>query len=133
MHRSFLLAGAIFGMLGVALGAFGAHGLQKITADESIIHGFQTGVQYQIYHALALIAVDFLYDKWPRKIVKWTGICFIIGVILFSGSLYLLTYFKLQDSDMVKIAGPITPVGGLFFIAGWMLFELSDLNRRSQR
>jgi len=82
---------------------------------------------------LALIAVDFLYDKWPRKIVKWTGICFIIGVILFSGSLYLLTYFKLQDSDMVKIAGPITPVGGLFFIAGWMLFALSALNRRSQR
>lgn len=133
MHRSFLLAGAIFGMLGVALGAFGAHGLQRITTDETIIHGYQTGVQYQIIHAIALLIIDLLYDKQPRRIVKWTGICFITGIILFSGSLYLLTYFKLQESGMTKIAGPITPLGGVFFIVGWLLLAISALNGRSQR
>ena len=133
MHRSFLFAGAIFGMLGVALGAFGAHGLQKITDDESIIHSFQTGVQYQIYHALALLAVDFLYDKSPRGIVKWAGFCFITGIILFSGSLYLITYFKIQGIALPKFVGPLTPVGGLFFIVGWLLFALSAINSRSQR
>jgi uncharacterized membrane protein YgdD (TMEM256/DUF423 family) len=133
MHRSFLLAGAIFGMLGVALGAFGAHGLQKITDDESIIRSFQTGVQYQIYHALALLAVDFLYDKWPRGVVKGAGICFITGTVLFSGSLYLITYFKIQESAIPKFIGPVTPIGGLFFIVGWLLFALSAINSRSQR
>ena len=129
MHKSFLLAGAIFGGLGVALGAFGAHGLQNITSDEKIIHGFQTAVQYQIYHALALLLIGILYETMPLKMVKWAGNCFITGTVLFSGSLYLLTFLKIQESSMTKIAGPLTPLGGVFFIAGWLFLIIAILKR----
>ena len=77
MHRSFLLAGAIFGLLGVALGAFGAHGLQDLTSDEKILNVFKTGVQYQLYHALALLIVSLFYDKLPGKFMKYAGNFFI--------------------------------------------------------
>jgi uncharacterized membrane protein YgdD (TMEM256/DUF423 family) len=120
MHKSFLVAGAILGGLGVALGAFGAHGLQRITSDSTIIHGFQTGVQYQIYHALALLVTGILFERLPNRFVKWAGNCFITGVILFSGSLYLLTLFKIQDNGLTKIVGPVTPLGGVFLIIGWV-------------
>ena len=114
MHKKILIAGAIFGALGVALGAFGAHGLQKLTQDEKILHSFQTGVQYQIYHALALLFVGLIYDKLPVKHLRWAAICFIAGVLLFSGSLYLLTFLKINESGFSKIIGPVTPIGGLF-------------------
>ncbi len=120
MHKNYLVAAAIFGGLAVALGAFGAHGLENITSDEKVLHGFQTGVQYQMYHALALLSVAILFDKLPAKWMKWAGICFIAGIILFSGSLYLLTFFKLQESTGVKFVGPVMPLGGLLFIAGWL-------------
>ena len=130
MSRSFLIAGIIFGGLGVALGAFGAHGLQSITSDEKIIHGFQTAVQYQVYHALALLAVAILSEKISNRFTKWAGNCFIAGILLFSGSLYLLTLLKIQESSLVKIAGPITPVGGVFFIGGWLFLLLAVLKRK---
>lgn len=130
MHRSFLIAGAIFGGLGVALGAFGAHGLQNITQDEKILHGFQTAVQYQIYHALALLAMAIIFEKIPDRFIKWAGNCFITGIILFSGSLYLLTFLKIQESNAVKIAGPVTPLGGIFFIAGWLLLLAAVVKKK---
>lgn len=131
MHKSFLLAAALLGGLGVALGAFGAHGLQNITSDEKVLHGFQTAVQYQIYHALALLAIGILFEKIPHRLIKWAGHCFITGVVLFSGSLYLLTFLKIQESSMTKIAGPITPIGGLFFILGWLFLFIGILKRKS--
>ncbi|MEI9944514.1 MAG: DUF423 domain-containing protein [Chitinophagaceae bacterium] len=130
MHKPFLIAGAIFGGLGVALGAFGAHGLQSITSDEKIIHGFQTAVEYQIYHALALLLTAIIFEKMPVKFIKWAGNCFIAGIILFSGSLYLLTFLKIQESSAVKIAGPVTPLGGVFFILGW-LFLLIGVTKKN--
>lgn len=120
MHKNYLISAAAFGGLAVAIGAFGAHGLERITTDQKIQHGFQTGVEYQMYHALALLAVAGLFYKLPAVWMKWTGLCFITGIILFSGSLYLLTFLKIQGSTAVKFVGPITPVGGLFFIAGWL-------------
>lgn len=120
MHRTYLVAAAVFGGLAVALGAFGAHGLEKITSDEKILHGFQTGVQYQIYHALALLGIAALFEKFPATWIKRAGFCFITGIILFSGSLYLLTFLKIQESSATKFVGPITPLGGLFFIGGWI-------------
>ena len=120
MHKNFLIAAAILGGSGVALGAFGAHGLEKLTADEKILHAFQTAVQYQLYHALALIAVAIIFEKYSNRWIKWAGKCFIIGIILFSGSLYLLTFLKIQESSAVKLIGPVTPLGGIFFIAGWL-------------
>lgn len=132
MHKSFLVAGAILDGLGVALGAFGAHGLQNLTSDEKIIHGFQTGVQYQIYHALALIAVGILFERLPNRFVKWAGNCFITGAVLFSGSLYLLTLFKIQESGLTKVVGPVTPLGGVFFILGWVFLLIGIITRRSR-
>ena len=121
MHRNFLLTGALLGGLAVALGAFGAHGLERITVDEKIIHSFQTAVQYQLYHALALLAVAIIYERMPFTAVKWAGNCFIIGIILFSGSLYALTAIKVSSIAGFDKIGLITPVGGLFFIAGWLM------------
>jgi len=120
MHKLYLVTAAAFGGLAVALGAFGAHGLENITNDQKTLHGFQTGVQYQVYHALALIAVAILFEKLPSRWMKWAGTCFITGVILFSGSLYLLTFLKIQESSAVRFVGPVTPLGGLFFIGGWI-------------
>ena len=90
MHKTYLITGSLFGALAVALGAFGAHGLKKIV-DADTVATFQTGVQYQMYHALALLAAAILFERFPNKWIKWAGACFIIGIILFSGSLYLLT------------------------------------------
>jgi uncharacterized membrane protein YgdD (TMEM256/DUF423 family) len=130
MHKGFLIAAAIFGGLAVALGAFGAHGLEKLTTVAKRLHGFRTGVEYQMYHALALIAVAVLFEKIPGRWLKWAGNCFIAGVILFSGSLYLLTVLKIQESSAVKFVGPVTPIGGLFFIAGWLFLLLTAVRRK---
>ncbi|MFI5133191.1 MAG: DUF423 domain-containing protein [Chitinophagales bacterium] len=130
MNKTFLITGSIFGALAVVLGAFGAHGLQQITSDEEIIHGFQTGVQYQMYHALALLAVAVIYEKFPNKWVKWAGVSFVTGIILFSGSLYLLAALKISGSNLVKVAGPITPVGGLLLIAGWLFLLMGVIKKK---
>jgi uncharacterized membrane protein YgdD (TMEM256/DUF423 family) len=132
MHKRFLITASIFGALAVALGAFGAHGFESITTDEKILHGFQTAVQYQMYHALALLAIAIMYDKAQHKWIKWAGQCFIAGIILFSGSLYFLTFLKIQGSNAVNIVGPVTPLGGIFFIAGW-LFLLAAAIKRNQK
>jgi uncharacterized membrane protein YgdD (TMEM256/DUF423 family) len=130
MYKSFLIAGAIFGGLGVALGAFGAHGLQSMTSDEKIIHGFQTGVQYQVYHALALLATAIIFEKFPGRFTRLAGNCFIIGIILFSGSLYALTLLKIQESNLTRIAGPVTPLGGVFFILGWIFLLITVVKKK---
>ena len=125
MHKNYISVAAIFGGLAVVLGAFGAHGLEGLTKDEKILHGFQTGVQYQMYHTLALVSLVILSEKLSARWLKWSANCFITGIILFSGSLYLLTFLKLQESTAVKFVGPITPLGGIFFIAGWLFFLLA--------
>ncbi|MES1220603.1 MAG: DUF423 domain-containing protein [Bacteroidota bacterium] len=131
MHKKYIATAALLGALAVALGAFGAHGLEKITTDEKVLHGFHTAVQYQMYHALALLAVAIIFEKFSNRWVKWAGICFITGIILFSGSLYLLTILKIQESTAIKFVGPITPLGGIFFIAGWLCLAVGVLKRKS--
>ncbi len=130
MHKNFFIAAAGFGGLAVVFGAFGAHSLENITNDEKILHGFQTGVQYQMYHALALLAVAILFEREKRKWWKWAGIFFIAGIILFSGSLYLLTFLKIQASSAVKLVGPVTPLGGVLFILGWLCLLLSVMKKK---
>lgn len=130
MHKNYLIAAAIFGGSAVALGAFGAHGLEGITKDEKIVHIFQTGVQYQMYHALALLAIGILWEKFSNSRMKWSANCFIIGIILFSGSLYLLTFLKLQESNAVKFVGPITPLGGVFLITGWLFLLMAVIKKK---
>jgi uncharacterized membrane protein YgdD (TMEM256/DUF423 family) len=115
-----LMAGSFFGALAVALGAFGAHSLKKIVPPETVAT-FQTGVQYQMYHAIVLLVIGFLAQKADASLLKWAGICMIAGILLFSGSLYILTLLKAKNAVGLSGIGIITPFGGLFFIAGWLL------------
>lgn len=128
MHKTFLVTGTLLGGIAVALGAFGAHGLKKIVPAETV-GTFQTGVQYQMYHALALILVAIVFERSGGSLMQWAGNCFIAGVILFSGSLYLLTAMKAGGKVGMEGIGIITPFGGLFFIAGWVLFLLAALRK----
>lgn len=130
MHRKYLATGAVFGGLAVALGAFGAHGLEKITTDEKILHSYHTGVQYQMYHALALLLIAVIAEKFPDRWIHFAANCMITGVILFSGSLYLLSFLQIQESATVKMVGPLTPVGGMFLILGWLFLLMATVKRK---
>lgn len=120
MHKGFIKAAAILAAISVALGAFAAHSLKQMISPEAL-NIFETGVRYQFYHVFALLAVAILYKDVPDKILKWSAISFISGIILFSGSLYLLTYFKSISQDSFNWVGAITPIGGLALIVGWVL------------
>jgi uncharacterized membrane protein YgdD (TMEM256/DUF423 family) len=126
MLRRLLIIASIFGGLAVVLGAFGAHGLKKITNDDSILHSYQTAVQYQLYHALALFVVAMLMQRQSSVSLKWAGICFVTGIALFSGSLYLITYLKINGLS-TDWAGPVTPIGGLFFVTGWVFLLIAAI------
>ena len=128
MHKLFLVAGAALAGLGVILGAFGAHGLKQMVGSETV-GTFQTGVQYQMYHAFALILVAILFERMPSAALQWAGIAFLVGVLLFSGSLYLLASLKAMNKVGISGIGIITPFGGLFFIAGWLLLLLAILRK----
>ncbi|HTI08395.1 MAG TPA: DUF423 domain-containing protein [Puia sp.] len=119
MNRNFISIAALLGALSVALGAFAAHKLRQIAGPDTVAV-FETGVRYQFYHVFALLLVALLSDKFPNKWMVRAGNCFITGIILFSGSLYILTALKIADSEHLNYAGAITPIGGLFFIAGWI-------------
>ena len=121
MHKTFLSLGALFGGIAVALGAFGAHGLKKIVSTD-VVAVFQTGVQYQIYHTLALLVVAIVFERLPNKWIKWSGYFFSFGILFFSGSLYLITALKAEESSIPAFIGTITPIGGLLFILGWLSF-----------
>jgi uncharacterized membrane protein YgdD (TMEM256/DUF423 family) len=118
MFRGFLMLAAFFGFTGVALGAFAAHGLKdRLSAEYLAI--FHTGVMYQLVHALALLAVALLAVQIPGRLMTWAGISFVVGIVLFSGSLYLLTLTG------VTRLGIITPFGGLAFLVGWLLLGMA--------
>lgn len=118
MLRSFLSLAAVFGFTGVALGAFAAHGLKGRLSSEYLAI-FHTGVTYQLVHALALLAVAVLSVHLPGRLVAWAGGLFCLGIVLFSGSLYLLTL-----SGIGKL-GIITPFGGLALLGGWLCLGLA--------
>ena len=119
MHKGYLKTAALLGALSVALGAFGAHGLKQYVPAETV-STFETGVRYQFYHVFALLAVAMLYEKFSPKWLRNAAICFITGIVLFSGSLYFLTAMKATETVGLSGIGAITPMGGVFFIAGWL-------------
>ena len=119
MHKGFLKTAALLGLLSVALGAFGTHSLKGHISDLAV-NIFETAVRYQFYHVLALLAAGILYASFPGKFIRWAGACFIAGIIIFCGSLYLLTYIKGAVIPGYDWVGAITPVGGLLFILGWL-------------
>ena len=123
MHKTFLILGSLLGGLAVALGAFGAHGLKKIVSSETVAT-YQTGVQYQVYHALALILVGILSDRIFNGFINYAAIFFIAGIILFSGSLYGIVGLHAAQKQVPTLVGILTPIGGLCFIIGWVLLVM---------
>lgn len=118
MVRVFLLLAAFGGFTGVALGAFAAHGL-KARLSPDYLAVFQTGTHYQMLHSLALLAVALLMLQAPRPLLRISGWLFALGILLFSGSLYLLTLMGMPRLGM------ITPLGGVSFLAGWLCLGLA--------
>jgi len=118
MERVFFAVGALSAFMGVAAGAFGAHGLKSHLSAE-MLSVFEVGVRYQMYHAFALIAAAWAQTKWPSLLVTTGGWLFVVGTILFSGSLYLLSVTGM------RWLGMITPLGGLAFLAGWVCLAWS--------
>lgn len=119
MHKSFLKIATLLGALAVILGAFGAHSLKQVVS-ENAVNTFETGVRYQFYHVIALLAAGLLYKDFANKWIRNAGRFFIIGIILFSGSLYVLTFFVALVKPASSWIGIITPFGGLAFILGWI-------------
>ena len=118
MKNFTLIIGAVYGMLSVILGAFGAHAFKKVLSVERLT-SFETGVKYQMYHALLLLLIGFFF-KFETGTEKWAAWCIILGVIFFSVSIYLLSFQDVLKTNL-KFLGPITPIGGLFMILGWAL------------
>jgi uncharacterized membrane protein YgdD (TMEM256/DUF423 family) len=128
MHKIHLVLGSILAGLGVVLGAFGAHKLKQIVPPETV-SSYQTGVQYQMYHAFALLIVGILSERLSSSLINWAGAFFVIGIVLFSGSLYLLASLKAMDKVGVSGIGIITPIGGLMFIMGWILLLIAVIKK----
>ncbi len=120
MPKIWIFIGALFGFLSVAFGAFGAHGLSK-QLDQRSLAIFQTGVQYQMFHALALVAIGVWSQNQPSLSVALPGWAFTVGTLLFSGSLYVLALTDL------KFFGLVTPIGGILFLAGWAALAVTAL------
>lgn len=116
--KKLLVACSVLGVLAVSLGAFGAHGLKSVLPPEKIAT-YTTGITYHFYHTLALVLAAILYKMSNSKWYVWSAWCFIIGILLFSGSLYLLSTRELIGLVTYKWLGPITPIGGVLFIVGW--------------
>jgi uncharacterized membrane protein YgdD (TMEM256/DUF423 family) len=113
MARLFYTIGSLSAFLGVALGAFAAHAL-KGRLDADLLVTFEIAVRYQIYHAFALLAVGWAHTRWPGAVLTASGWLFLVGTVLFSGSLYALSL------SGARWLGAITPVGGLALLAGWL-------------
>jgi uncharacterized membrane protein YgdD (TMEM256/DUF423 family) len=122
MDRVFFGLGAVSAMLAVGAGAFGAHALRARISPEHLAI-FETGARYQIYHALALLAVAWAVSRWPGSLPVIAGWLFVLGSILFSGSLYILALTG------VRWWGAVTPVGGLAFLGGWVCLVLTAVRR----
>lgn len=118
MDRVFLMLGALSAGLSVAAGAFGAHAL-RARVEPRLLEVFETGARYQMYHALALLAVGWVLSRTPSALGTAAGWLFVAGTLLFSGSLYAMTFTG------IRALGAITPIGGVCFIAGWVCLALA--------
>jgi len=126
MHRKILLWGISFAIVAVLLGAFGAHALKAILTPEKL-QSYETGVRYQLIHALALIALSIYgqLNKTNENVNKglgWAAHFFIVGAFLFSGSIYGLALLSVIHPSWAFVLGPVTPIGGLFFMLGWAIW-----------
>lgn len=122
-HKTVIALGAFFAGLSVAIGAFAAHGLKKVLGDRALAW-IDTGAEYQMYHALGILVLGFALKQWPKwKALKLAASSFVIGIVLFSGSLYVMA------ATQITALGIITPFGGLSFLVGWGLLIMAALRQ----
>jgi uncharacterized membrane protein YgdD (TMEM256/DUF423 family) len=117
-QKIFWISGCLLGFLAIMGGAFGSHVLKQRLPTESL-NIFEIATRYQMYHALALIILAISVHIWPSNLLIWAGWCFIVGTVIFSGSLYLLVF------SAVKKWGAVTPIGGVILLMGWLLSLLA--------
>jgi uncharacterized membrane protein YgdD (TMEM256/DUF423 family) len=118
MQRLFFVAGCLFALVGVGLGAFAAHGLKSVL-DAPALATFETGVRYQMYHALALLAAAWAQPVWPGRLAAASGWLFVAGILIFSGTLYAIVLTQ------ARWLGAVTPLGGLALLGGWLCLALA--------
>ncbi|MCI0751303.1 MAG: DUF423 domain-containing protein [Flammeovirgaceae bacterium] len=119
-----LIAGASLGFLSVMVGAFGAHALKPLLSELGRTETFELAVRYQMYHAFALLVAGFSFNFFEEKYLKLSAISFLLGIILFSGSLYLLCFISMKAFAL------LTPVGGVFLLAGWALLLITFIQNK---
>lgn len=124
LQQTFLTIGALFGLLGVAAGAFGAH-LLKSRLSSDFLNIFEVGVRYQMYHALALVVLAVILGLFPSNWFVFAGWFFVVGVVIFSGSLYALVL------SGIKLWGAVTPIGGVLLLMGWLSLLLGGFLGKS--
>lgn len=122
MKQFILIAGTIYSGFSVVLGAMGAHALKKVFNDVTMA-SFETGVRYQMYHGLLLLIIGFMF-QFKSKLQNYMGWCFVIGTFLFSVSIYVLSLSKVLGVSL-PFLGPVTPIGGLLMIVGWVLLLIT--------
>lgn len=132
--KTFVLTGAIAAFVGVALGAFGAHALKEtLHIEPRWMAVWETGVQYHLTHALALLFVGLASDRFTRSasLIAWVGRLFAAGIVIFGGSLYVMALTSLSAGGAVKILGAITPLGGVCFLTGWALLAVAAAREKT--
>ena len=130
MNKRLLALGSLLGALAVALGAFGAHALKTIFPPEDLAI-YETGVRYQVYHVFALLIAGILAGHFPQpRLFVRAGYFFVAGICLFSGSLYALAALHAHAISGFRFVGILTPIGGLFFIGGWILLFLGAWQKK---
>lgn len=137
MQKKVIMFAGLSGAIGVALGAMAAHFL-KLKLEEGLITqndllAFETASRYQIYHSITLLIIAVLHDNLNMKLVKKAAYCFMIGIVLFSGSIYILSTSKLLGLSSTHWLGPVTPIGGVFLITGWILVAVSAIRFRDKK
>lgn len=128
MNKNVVVTGASLIVLAIVLGAFGAHALKSALSMEQLI-SFETGVRYQMYHGITLLIIGLSIERIPFKTKVFTGLI-VAGIVLFSGSIYLLSLKTVIGLDL-KFLGPVTPIGGVLLIIGWSLFIVKLLRAKS--
>lgn len=123
MERLFVMLGALSGAIAVGAGAFGAHAL-RARVEPRLLEVFETAARYQMYHAVALLAVAWATTRWPGSLTTAAGWLFVAGTVIFSGSLYTMTFTG------IRALGAITPIGGVCFIGGWLCLALAAMRAR---
>jgi len=121
--RNIILLAALSGFLSVAIGAFAAHGLKQVFTHQQLLW-VDTAVKYQMFHGGVLLILGFVLKKWPNwQLIQWAALSFLVGILLFSGSLYIMA------ATQIKALGMITPIGGLAMLAGWLCLMLAALKQ----